>query len=241
MKLIGVTLIRNGNRLEYPWKLCIKRLSSVCNQVWVNCDKYSTDNTWKDLVVIADKNRKVEIVPSIWNMSNTGNGKELAHQINLILNQLCRCDWVLYLQADEFIHENDAEKIRTYLSQLSSDVTQVELYRTYFWKDLNHRSVEDEIWLGRIFRPNTHLVGGDGMYLVRQYGNVARLDVNIYHYSRLGDEKIVNKRIRTLDSLFHEADIIKDFEDFSYKTDKKIVEYTGPHPQGIKEFYNKRR
>jgi len=132
----------------------------------------------------------------------------------------------------------DGELLR-YLQQLPSNISQVELFRTYFWKDLQHRLPREEIWLGRIFRPKTHKVGGDGMWLIRYKGDVVRLDKFIYHYSRLGDEKDITKRIRTLDKMFHDDEVIKGFKDFSYKeaSFNELLEYKGTHPLGVKEFY----
>lgn len=232
--LEGITLIRNGNHLKYPWKECIKQLSLCCNQVIVNCGD-SFDNTFEDLKALSFELDNVTPICERWDMKNTGNGYELARQINLELS-LTALPWVLYLQADEFIHEQDIDKLRSLLDTLPNNITQIELYRTYFW-GWDYRAPKYELYLGRVFRKGTHLVGGDGMYLIRQTGDIYRTDIPIYHYSRVGTEEEITRRVRNLDTLFHDQKEIDTFKPIRY-TDlrqEELIPFQGTHPKYIKE------
>lgn len=243
----GVTLIRNGNQLRYPWKLCIKQLLLICDEVIVNCDPGVVDDdglcgegTWYELQAMAAFEPRIKILISTWDMKNTGDGSELARQANLCLDHVTQ-PWVLYVQADELIHQKDASGIRNMLEHMHPSISQAELYRSYFWQYLDRRLFDHEIWLGRIFRAGSHRVGGDGMYLERLWGNVVRSPYWIYHYSRMGSEAQVNSRLRTLDRLFHPSYEVDAYRPFSYADeakDKRIVPYLGTHPQGIPEFYS---
>ena len=234
-KLTGITLVRNGNTLGYPYKQCVKSLLDFCDDVLINVDPcYPSDGTLED-IQSEFKDRDLKIHLRTWDMKNTGDGGELARQANLLLPHV-NADWIVYMQADEMIHEKDFHSIRSFLASLPKEVSQVELYRTYFYRDLSHRLLKDEIFLGRIFRPGTHTVGGDGMYLVRHSGQVVRSPFWIYHYSRMGSEEAIDQRVKTLDHLFHSVDKVKTFPKFQYQTEG-LVDYTGTHPSGIEKLY----
>jgi len=239
--LTGVTLVRNGDKLKYPWRQCIYSLAKLCDHVIVNCDPASEDRTLEKIHWLHErmKNTAVSVLHSTWDMGIT-MGEELATQANKILPLVSKkTDWIVYMQADEMIHEKDFYFLKEYLGQLPANVSQVELYRTYFWKNLKRRAPAHETWLGRIFRPGTHVVGGDGMYLVRRSGGVQRAPYWIYHYSRMGQEEDVTARIRNLDHMFHPEDEVANFAPFKYDEADTLVGYTGTHPHGIEEFYGK--
>jgi hypothetical protein len=236
--ITGITLIRNGNKLKYPYKECIKQLSLFCDEVLVNCGD-SDDNTFEDIKALNLDN--VKVFQTTWNMSNTGDGGELARQANLLL-PIAQGSWIVYMQADELLHEKDFDIIKNALYQSTHSINQIELYRTYFWT-FKQRAPKYEIYLGRIFRRNTHEVGGDGMYIQSIQGNiplVARLKVPIYHYSRVGTEEEINTRWRNLDLLFHNKEVVDTFSKFSY-TDidkKELIPFNGTHPKVIQGLLN---
>jgi hypothetical protein len=236
--ITGLTLVRNGNELNYPWKQCILQLCQICDYVLVNCG-YSTDHTAEHMHELCRDKPKIQYDFIEWDMNNSGDGRELALQANKLL-PFVATEWVLYLQADEFIHEKDRKIILDTVTCAPDHVSQIELYRTYFWESLTNRALPQEVYLGRIFRNGTHEIGGDGMHLNRFSGDVCRLDdVWIYHYSRMGSEDEITKRIRNLDRLFHEEESIKTFAPFSYKSlsSQNLVPYNGSHPKYAKEFY----
>lgn len=243
--LTGLTLIKDGDRLGYPWQLCIKNMAKVCDTIEVAVGN-SSDDTVEQALRLTQEIRSPEIMLHLreWNMQNTGDGSELAKQANEALAHATG-EWILYLQADEFIHEEDHQKLRDLIEAQPENVDQIELYRTYFWGDLQTRAPQFEIYLGRVFRNGRYSVGGDGMHIVpnRNSGSIVRSEIPIYHYSRIGDESIVTTRIRNLDQLFLDTETINQFENFTYAelSEEELVSYTGTHPEGIKEFYSGER
>lgn len=236
--ITGITLIRNGQKLGYPWELCIRSMLSCCEQVIINCD-IADDDTFNQLCEL-EKDYPIHIYVSKWNMKNTGNGEELAIQANKLL-PMVQSDWVLYLQADELIHEDDGKYLSDLTDNIPANYSQIEFWRTYFWESITRRNSKYELYLGRLFRTGTHVVGGDGMHLIRGHGDVWRTNKMIYHYSRMGDEQLINQRIKTLDGLFHEESIVKQMPVFSYNNvdPSDLMPYTGKHPEGIIERYGK--
>ncbi len=236
--ITGITLIRNGVKLDYPFELSIRSLADMCSEVLVNVDP-GEDKTLEVVRGLQMKYPQIRIVESKWNMANSGDGSELANQANLLI-PMAKNDWICYMQADEMLHQKDHFQLKEFLRELPPNYSQVELYRTYFWENLRTRLLTDEIWLGRVFRKGTHSVGGDGMYLIRNSGDVIRSAFWIYHYSRMGREDQVNKRLRNLDSLFHEPEVVESFKPFDYLEDSKgkdLVPYHGSHPEGIEAHY----
>lgn len=243
MSITGVTIIRNGNLLHYPWKLCITSLLTCCDKVLVNCSP-TEDGTYEDLKSFQKQNPgRIDIVQSDWDMGNTGNGSMLADEANKLLPYV-ETDWVMYLQADELVHEKDANYFKWITKIISPEFSQIEMLRTYFWGSLYKRYAPHEIFLGRLFRTGTHTIGGDGMYLIRNSGAVYRAaDELIYHYSRMGRPDEITARIRTLDRLFHTEEEVKLMKPFDYSLENPFAlilydSIKGVHPEGVRKFYN---
>jgi len=237
-KLTGITLIQNGNKLKYPWKECIRNLSKLCDKVFVNIGLDSDDGTIEDVQELKKELSNVTFIGFKWDMENKAGGTELAIQANNLLPYV-EDGWILYLQADEFIRWQEENPIRNVIEADQDEVDQIEFIRTYFWGDLKTRASDYELWLGRAFKVGTHIVGGDGMHLVRKKPGLAvRVPPLIYHYSRMGTEEEANMRLRNLDSFYHPDEVVKTFKDFSYRECKKLLKtYEGAHPDGIGEFY----
>jgi glycosyltransferase involved in cell wall biosynthesis len=228
MSLTGITLIKNGTTLQYPYRECIKSLATYCDKAIVNVG-ISTDDTKEEVAKLEKELPNLKSYSFEWSEENTGDGRELAIQANNLLKYI-DTEWVLYLQADEFLLESDGFKIKEMLKTVPREVSQIELFRTYFYGDIHHRLPRDELFLGRIFRKNTHTIGGDGMYLIRKSGEVMRTNCLIYHYSRIGTPEEITKRVRTLDRLFHPEEIVVNFDDFYYN-ETSLITYIGPHPK----------
>jgi glycosyltransferase involved in cell wall biosynthesis len=236
MKLTGISLISSGESLAYPREKCVINLCEQCDEVILNVDRKSKDKTCQKARELQKEYPNLDLVFSSWDFSNTGDGSELAKQANVAL-EAATGDWIIYLQADEFLLDEDIPPLKKIISELDPTYTQIELWRTYFYKNLQTRLPKEELYLGRIFKRNTHEVGGDGMFLVRKSGRVYRTDYKIYHFSRIGTEQEITKRVRQLDTMFHEKEIVASFEPFVYNN-TEVENYLGNHPKGIKEFYN---
>jgi len=237
MSLSGITLIKNGEKLLYPYKECIRHLSILCDEVIVNVG-IGIDSTHEEVQALAEELGNVRLYTHNWNEFNRHGGSELAIQANNLLPYVYT-DWICYLQADELIGEWEKDYIRRELQNMPKEISQVELLRTYFYGDLQTRLVKDEIFLGRIFRTGTHIIGGDGMFLIRNSGECIRWsDKLIYHYSRMGTSQDITKRLRTLDHMFHPEEEVNTYPPFDYNLDsQELIQYNGPHPSGISDFY----
>ncbi|MFM8456405.1 MAG: glycosyltransferase, partial [Ignavibacteria bacterium] len=109
MKISGCTFVRNGFLLGYPVKESLHSLLSLCDEVIIAIGN-SEDETLQ--YVQSLNNPKVRIIETIWDDSLREGGKILAQQTNIALEQ-CTGDWVIYLQADEVLHEKDRELLKS--------------------------------------------------------------------------------------------------------------------------------
>ena len=116
----GITLIRNGQKLKYPWQATLEQMFNLCKRVIINVDPGEDETLEEVLSIQADlpKEYTLDIHISSWNMGNSGDGRELANQANVLLPKIPDGEWVLYCQADEMIHERDVDYLNTKYKKL---------------------------------------------------------------------------------------------------------------------------
>ena len=109
MKISGLTFVRNGNALGYPFVPSIRSLLPLCDEVIVNVPR-STDGTLASVKAIGDP--KIRIIESDWDENPGKGGLVLSHHTNLALRE-CTGDWCVYIQADEVLHEDGISAMRS--------------------------------------------------------------------------------------------------------------------------------
>ncbi|RMF38940.1 MAG: hypothetical protein D6753_14950 [Planctomycetota bacterium] len=108
MKVTGFTIVRNAVRYDYPVVESIRSALPLVDEMLVAVGN-SCDGT-RDLVAGID-DPKLRIIDTVWDDTLRKGGTILAQQTNLAMDA-CQGDWLLYLQADEVLHEQDTERIR---------------------------------------------------------------------------------------------------------------------------------
>ena len=109
MKLSGFTFLRNTSKLYYPILESIQSALPIVDEFVVALGKGDDDDdTEKKLRSL--ESEKLKIIHTVWDTEKYPRGMEYAHQTD-IAKQACSGDWLLYLQGDEVIHENDYQEI----------------------------------------------------------------------------------------------------------------------------------
>lgn len=110
MKISGFTFVRNGFKLGYPVLESLQSLLDICDEVVIAIGN-SDDETEERIKNLG--NPKITIISTIWDETLREGGTILAQQTDIAL-QHCTGDWLLYLQADEVLHEKDYDVIKQY-------------------------------------------------------------------------------------------------------------------------------
>jgi len=265
MPKISVPVIaRNVMKLRYPVDRCLLSVAPIADEFVFLVDPTSEDNTVDEMMFYGQMLNQmfgceINIHASPWNMDNVSSvGEELSIQTNKAFAD-CRGDWILSLQCDEAIHEDDHEKIK-YLVGKFADERKIDAYsmmRLYFYGDMHTVREDWSVPITRLFRKGTRRSYADAMDTI---GNSVPVQcgVGMYHYSRIGNPEVIAKRIRSLDGFYHDEDellsedelqpydfVPRNFDCMSKEgTDvgKKVIEqevrkpFTGTHPFPFEDY-----
>ena len=167
----GLTIIRNGVRLNYPFIEAIRSALSICDEYIVVAGD-SDDETLEHLASLDDP--RVRIIHTHWSPQLRPQKCLLAQQTNMGLG-FCRGRWCLYLQANEVLHEDSLPHLRHLMEQHVDDdeIEAMLLERLTLWSDYEHyipvypRRFK---YTARIIRPNI------GTYSIRDGMSFAIFD-----------------------------------------------------------------
>lgn len=136
MIVSGLTILRNAVTLDYPFSEAIRSALPLCDEFLVVVGK-SEDRTLEAVKALNDP--KIRVIETEWSDKVTPRKCLLAQQTNVGLHQ-CRGDWVVYLQANEVLHQASFPRLRTLMEEYRSDtgVEALLLERLTFWGDYNH-------------------------------------------------------------------------------------------------------
>lgn len=258
MSLALVTLVSKAAELRYPIVPVLDSALPIVDEIIVNIDVTQGMATW-DLVCKWTKDRNlfvegrpaVRLLPAWWDWDRHDAGKEFVRQTNRAFEN-CTSDWILNLQADEVLHEDDYDEIR-WITDLPEDYTGAQLNRLYFWRDLQTIRTDWTQPLVRMVRRGRGRSAGDSIQcevdgLIWPWQEEG---ARIFHYTRIGDPADIGRRVYSNDLMHHspeELDPAKPY-DFRLKTvdghlrgrdatlptldDSLLVPYDGTHPKAM--------
>ncbi|NLB34689.1 MAG: glycosyltransferase family 2 protein [Elusimicrobia bacterium] len=241
MRLSGITFVKDAIKFDFPIKEVISSMLPICDEVYANIG-VSEDDTLELVNSIDDP--KLKVFETEWDPDFKAKGRILAVQTNIPLYK-CRGDWVLYLQGDEVLHEDDYDAILATLDKYKDD-HRVEgfLFDYYhFFGDHNHYArsyhwYKQEI---RIIRNHLGIQSWRSAQSFRVDGRklrVKRMPATIYHYGWVRDPHKMAVKKKYHDSLHHGDSDEKAPEklEFSEFIDPyMLAEYKGSHPAAVKE------
>lgn len=261
MKISGFTFAKNAAKLYYPVKQAIESILPICDEFVVALgDNDTDDNTLQEIQSI--NSDKIKIINTIWDLTTYKNGTENAHQTD-IAKQACTGDWLIYLQADEIIHEKYlptiVENCEKYLDK--KEIDGFLLYYRHFWGDFNHHIISHG-WCNpeiRIIRndPTIHsfisalsfrrFINFDGIsYRDRKTSlklNVIPINAYVYHYGWVRPPELMVKKTIALDTVHkgkEEAERINQkHKFFDYGNLSKLHIFNETHPKVMSEWIEK--
>jgi len=259
MKISGITMVKNAQKLYYPIKQAIESILPICDEFIIALGDCDTDD--KTLEEIEQINTdKIKIIKTIWDTEKYKTGTINAHQTNIAKNAATG-DWVFYLQADEIVHEKFLPQIKQLCTTyLSDDEVDGFLFKyIHFFGDYQHH-IDAHSWYKREIRlvrnkPDIYSFASaqsfrripnfDGIsYRDRKNSsslNVVETDVYVYHYGWVRPPKYMQSKNKALATIHHGKKIIdEDYKTkpvlFDYGDITKISKFTQTHPKVMTEW-----
>lgn len=262
MKISGFTMLKNASKLYYPVKQSIMSALPIVDEFIValgDCD--SGDNSRSEIESIGSE--KIRIIDTVWDIEKYPRGMEHAHQTDIAKRE-CSGDWLLYLQADEVLHEDDLQNIVARCRQLIDDKEVEGLLFNYrhFWGDyyhyhLSHGWYSHEI---RIVRndPEIHswesaqsfrrIPGFDGINYRQQEGTyklkVAAVNARIFHYGWVRPPSYMQSKRQAFDTNHQGRKKAAELylnapKEFDYGPLNLLDKFRGTHPAVMTEWIKK--
>ena len=246
MFISGLTIIRNGIRLDYPFLESIRSALPICDEYVVVVGN-SDDETLEAIAGLREP--KIRVIQSVWSNRVKPQRYVLSQQTNIGLH-LCRGDWVVCLQGNEVLHESSLPVLVDLMQKHDRDshIEALLLERLTFWGDYQHLIAvypERFKFTARIVRPylGTYSIR-DGMSFAvfdnfstrGRYPRALDTGENIFRYGYVLSEQ---QRRQKISEAIHFADNreVDTPEQYYYQQVPRqfVRRFTGTHPQVMKE------
>jgi hypothetical protein len=211
----GFSIIRNGEKLGYPYLEALRSLAPLVDELVVavgNSD--AGDDTWARLEALRSQLPcPLVLFDSPWDKDNQKGGLELSRQTNLALER-CKHEVCLYIQADEVLHEEDYSLFKHDLEKFEKDdsVDALAFRWVHFYGNF-HTIVESRKWYRREIRAIKKSRGlqsyGDAQSF-RIFDNgewtrprAALSSARYLHYGWVRPPRVMAAKSEALDRLWH--------------------------------------
>lgn len=244
-------MCRNAQKLYYPIEESIRSALPLVDEFVVVIGKGDDDDGTLE-IVRGINSPKLRIVESDWDVVSFPNGTVHAQQTDLAKSQ-CTGDWLLYLQADELIHEEDIPVIRAHCEQyLEGNRIEGFLFQyLHFWGDYHHL-VASHGWYPKEIRMIRNLdsihswesaqsfrviPAFDGKSYRTKKGtrklNVIELPCRIFHYGWVRPPERMTEKMNRLDQI-HSHTEKRYLGPFDFGDPASCIRFQGEHPVAIK-------
>ncbi len=244
MYISGFTFIRNALKYDYPIKEAILSILPLCDELIVAVGK-SEDNTRKLIEDIGDN--RIRIIDTIWNDQERKDGKVLALETNKALAHISpQSDWIIYIQGDECMHENDHPVIKEAMNYyLNKDTVEALLFRYKHFYGSYDYIAKSRQWYRheiRILKPKNGLSSykdAQGFRINGRKIKVASIPAHIYHYGWVKHPKFQQAKQKEFHKLWHPDEWldqhIPKVETFDYSNIDHVENFEGTHPIYIRD------
>jgi hypothetical protein len=246
MKISGFSIIRNGEKLGYPYVESICSVLPLCDEFVIAIGN-SDDETRNKILAI--NSPKIKIIDTVWNESLREGGRILAQQTDVAFHGITG-DWGFYIQGDEVLHEKYLETVRKAM-ELYKDQSEVEgllfnykhFYGSYEYVGSSMRWYRREI---RVVRNDKRIHSYKDAQGFRKDGkklNAKHIDAEIYHYGWCRPPKEQQLKQFDFNKLYHDDNWVSQHvvsaEEYDYTTFDKLEKFEGTHPKVMLERINK--
>lgn len=244
MKVSGFAIARNVVQADYPLKEAIFSILPLCDEIIIAVGK-SQDST--RAFIESFNIPQLKIIDTVWNDNIREGGAVLADETNKALAEVAKdSDWLIYIQADECIHEDDVPKIRKAMED-NLDKKHVEgllfdylhFYGSYDFLGDSRRWYKHEI---RIVRNNLGIKSWKDAQGFRKKDNtkitVAPSNARIFHYGWVKHPKHQQIKQMQFHRLWHDDAYMQKnvniSDEFDYSSIDSLVKFNLTHPAVMK-------
>lgn len=248
MNISAFSFLRNAEQLYYPFIESILSVLDIVDEYVIMLGEGDGEDHTFDLLNNLNSS-KLRIFKTQWDLAQYPGGSEYAHQTDLA-KERCSGDWLLYLQGDEVIHEDDLSAIKAACAKYKQD-TEVEGFvfnflhfygdyqhyfsdHTWYKKEIrivrNHRDIHS--WRdAQSFRMITDFVGND-YFRKKNTRKLKCIDLNarIFHYGWVRPPRVMGNKKRVAHQYYQGEIAEKYATNFDYGRMDKVTQYTGSHP-----------
>ncbi|MEO5667673.1 MAG: hypothetical protein ABIR96_06425 [Bdellovibrionota bacterium] len=242
----GFSLIRNGEKLGYPYLEALLSIAPLVDELVVavgDCD----DDTRAQLEALAPRLPcPLVLFDSPWDAQSRKGGFELSRQTNLALER-CRFEVCLYIQADEVLHEEDLPIFKRDLERFEKDdaIDALAFRWVHFYGDFE-TMIFSRKWYRREIRAikrSRHLRSYGDAQSFRIFENgawsrprAALSQARYLHYGWVRPPQVMAAKSEALDRLWHgEARDGLHSAESVYPKIFGMIPYDGTHPAVMKE------
>lgn len=234
-------ILRNGIKMDYPFREAIRSALPLCDTFWVSVGQ-SDDGTREAVEALGDS--RIRIIDAVWDLNLRQGGAVLAMETNKLLAQLPPADWVLILQADEVLHEADYPAIRAAMHRWRSDrrvegllFDYLHFYGSYEWTGASRRWYRREV---RIIRRDPAIQAYRDAQGFRRQGRKLQVKLagaRIFHYGWVRPPEAQLVKFEEMNRFWHSDEWIARHkpERFIYHTTDLLRRYEGSHPAVMAE------
>lgn len=247
MKVSGFTILRHGEKFDYPFLESLRSLLPLVDELVINVG-LGEDGTLDRLIRFAEEEGggKIILFESHWPLDDPEKrrgGQILSEQTNLALDR-CSGDWCIYLQADEVLHEQDFPEIRRTMEENLHDpdvhgllFRYVHFYGSFDVVRNSRGAYRREVRI--IKRESGARSIGDAQSFRLQNGakpNVVLMKAAIYHYGWVRPPEVMKEKTFFMDTLYHGAKTpdkgaTSTGENYRYKKIWGLYPFRQTHPK----------
>jgi len=239
MKVSGFTIIRNGEKFDYPFIESIRSVLPLCDTMIVAVGN-SEDNTLELVKNIGSP--KIKTINTVWDDNLREGGRVLAVETDKAKAALpSDTDWAIYIQGDEVFHEADYPAINKAMKENLNN----ERVEGLLFDHLNFYGSFDYIadsrkWTYkqiRVIRNNPAITSfRDAMSFMKNGKRlkVKKIDATVYHYGWVRKPDAMQKKMESFNKMWHDDDWMeqnfKVADEFDYSNIDSLSHFKGTHP-----------
>ena len=249
MRISCFTILRDGNRLGYPYIESIRSVLPICDEFVVAVGD-SDDGTLEALKALNEP--KLRLIPTRWNENCRAHGFVLGQQ-KMIAQYNCTGDWAFYLESDEIVHEDDLDRLHGAMSHYLEDreVEALAFDYHHFYGDAQHINVSPAAYrkAARILRNDIRAIAPDGLYWAvikdktwhgsrnkrrTRYPRAAALNIPIYHYGNCRHARLLLAKAEAGNQYWQHREAFNSV--YGDIDPQAIAPFEGKHPKLIREW-----